>query len=190
MIYTKKGDKGRTTLVGGRPVSKADDAVEVYGTIDELNAQIGFANTFVLASEAKSQVQCDGKTSVSNSITTIQNKLFLTGNLYASPADNFTLPFITEADVTELEQLIDAMEKSLPPLRDFILPGGTPAAAALHVARTVCRRLERLLVRFTEQRASERKNLSEQDCLALKYINRLSDYLFVAARTLNVVSAL
>ncbi|MDR2556331.1 MAG: cob(I)yrinic acid a,c-diamide adenosyltransferase [Bacteroidales bacterium] len=177
MIYTKKGDKGQTTLVGGRPVSKADDAVEIYGTIDELNAQIGFANTYVIASEAKQ--------SISTTATKIQNKLFLTGNLYASPADNFTLPFITEEDISELEQSIDEIEKSLPPLREFIIPGGTPAAAAFHVARTVCRRLERLLVRFIEQHAAERKNISQQDDLALKYINRLSDYLFIAARALN-----
>jgi cob(I)alamin adenosyltransferase len=204
MIYTKKGDKGTTTLVGGRSVSKADMQVEVYGTVDELNSHIGLAMAFLkMMADCMLDVGCmAGTGKVAGVLEKIQKELLLFGNLYAvdmgvgeTDADGqgagaggrqFSLPFITEENVNGLEHEINSMEKILPPLKDFILPNGNVAAAQLHVCRTVCRRLERLLVRFTIKQADERKTVTIHDNLALKYINRLSDYLFVAARGLNI----
>ena len=169
-IYTKTGDKGETALYGGTRVSKASARVESYGAIDELNSFIGVA---------KSQVEDE---EVLNQLKKIQFDLFTVGSEAATPADkmflangNPRLPLIiSEKEIEELENWMDKMEESLEPLQFFILPGGGKAATSLHVARTVCRRAERALV-FLNETEEVRPEL-------IKYLNRLSDYLFVLAR--------
>lgn len=169
-IYTKTGDKGETALYGGTRVSKASARVESYGTIDELNAFIGVAKSWVENKEVLQQLK------------KIQFDLFTVGSEAATPVDkmflangNPRLPLtISEKEIAELENWMDQMEKSLEPLQFFILPGGGKAATSLHVARTVCRRAERSLV-FLNESEEVRPEL-------IKYLNRLSDYLFVLAR--------
>ena len=169
-IYTKTGDKGQTALYGGTRVSKASARVESYGTIDELNSFIGVA---------KSEVK-DEK--VLNQLKKIQFDLFTLGSESATPTDKLTLAngksrlalMITDTEIEELEHWMDAFEKELAPLQYFILPGGGRSATSLHVCRTVCRRAERSLV-FLNESEEVRPEL-------IKYLNRLSDYLFVLAR--------
>jgi cob(I)alamin adenosyltransferase len=168
-IYTKTGDDGSTGLIGGQRVSKADARLECYGTIDELNASIGLAAT------------CADPTLVEK-LRPIQNELFVIGALLATPEDhqapaNVTVPHLQASAVARLEAQIDAAEAVLPPLHNFILPGGGEASARLHVARTVCRRAERLLVAFASQHPL--------DLVLVRYLNRLSDWLFVHARLAN-----
>lgn len=163
-IYTKKGDKGETSLIGGSRVLKSDMRIEAYGTLDELNSFIGLIRDFSVDQEQK------------NSISVIQSNIFIAESIYAADSEKSleTLPKLNESDIEFLEQEIDKMNEHLPELKNFILPGGHPVVSYCHIARTVCRRAERLLVRldFTG------------DCheLVIKYINRLSDYLFVLAR--------
>lgn len=169
-VYTKTGDKGQTALFGGTRVSKASARVEAYGTIDELNAFMGVA---------KSQVEDAG---VIAQLKKIQYDLFTVGSEAATPADKLFLAngqprlpeLIAEAQVEDLEHWIDEMETKLDPLKFFILPGGGKAATAFHVARTVCRRAERNLVYLSET--------EEVRPELIKYLNRLSDYLFVMSR--------
>jgi cob(I)alamin adenosyltransferase len=166
-IYTRTGDDGSTGLIGGSRVGKDDAAIECYGTVDELNASIGVA---VVVADAEARIWLEQ----------VQAVLFTIGSHLATPAgasQGKSLPVIDGAWVTRLEQQIDASEATLPPLRNFILPGGTEFAARLHVARTVCRRAERLLVATARQRPI--------DPLIIIYINRLSDWLFVQARRAN-----
>jgi cob(I)alamin adenosyltransferase len=168
-IYTRAGDAGRTRLATGQTVSKADLRVEAYGAVDETNACVGLARLHAAAG-------------LDATLGRIQNELFDLGADLATPAKpgeaEGQVLRVSEAQVTRLEQEIDAMNEELPPLASFILPGGAPAAAMLHLARTVCRRAERAAVRLAE--AGE--PVSEP---ALKYLNRLSDLLFVAARFAN-----
>lgn len=179
-VYTRTGDKGSTRLVGGREVSKGERRIEAYGTVDELNAIVGLARTFNANSDACEDVV----TQIDRMLETVQNDLFCVGaDLATLPADRWEgMDRIGTSDITKLEEWIDTLNAELPPLKDFILPGGGPVGAFLHQARTVCRRAERELVRLGE---------SEPDTLdpALPYLNRLSDYLFVlgrwAARALN-----
>jgi len=179
-VYTRTGDKGATRLVGGREVSKGERRIEAYGTVDELNAVVGLARTFNTASDACEDVV----TQIDQMLQTIQNDLFCVGaDLATLPDDRWEgMDRITTADITRLEQWIDKLNEDLPPLKDFILPGGGPVGAFLHQARTICRRAERELVRLGE---TEPETLDP----ALPYLNRLSDYLFVlgrwAARGLN-----
>lgn len=169
-IYTKTGDNGETALYGGTRVSKANARVESYGNIDEVNAFIGVAKSAIL----------DG--SIINQLKKIQFNLFTVGSEAATPVDQLTLAngksrlpiMIAEEDITELENWMDEMEEKLKPLQFFILPGGGNATSSLHVARTVCRRAERSLV-FLKESEEVRSDL-------IKYLNRLSDYLFVLAR--------
>jgi cob(I)alamin adenosyltransferase len=166
-IYTKTGDDGTTGLIGGSRVRKDDAAIECYGTVDELNASLGLAA--VVADEA-----------LSDWLRKIQGELFTIGSHLATPTDEkraASLPEIDASWITRLESQIDDAEKSLPPLKNFILPGGTELAARLHLARTVCRRAERSLVNLHSQR--------EVDPVILTYMNRLSDWLFVTARRAN-----
>ena len=170
-IYTRTGDAGATRLATGEPVSKADPRVEAYGGVDETNACIGLARTS-LGAEAELDAM----------LARIQNELFDLGADLATPAaageaEGAALR-ILDSQVARLEGEIDALNAQLPPLQSFVLPGGTPAAAALHLARTVCRRAERAAVRLSEAG-------QPVGGPALRYLNRLSDFLFVAARFAN-----
>jgi cob(I)alamin adenosyltransferase len=165
-IYTKTGDAGETGLFDGTRVSKADPRVDAYGEIDELNAWLGVARAHGVPSE------------IGDVLVQIQRDLFALGARLADPrhkiAARVEKATLDEADVTRLEQAIDHLEVTLPALRHFILAGGSPAGSALHLARTVCRRAERRVVA-----------LSGVDPLVIKYLNRLSDLLFVMARAVN-----
>ena len=176
-IYTKTGDKGTTSLIGGRRVEKSSPQVEVYGQIDELNASIG-----VLAAQATDLTDDDQEF-----LRSIQVRLFRIGGFYSFDFESgkeFSLDFLVEADVRVLELEIDRMQALLPPLKNFILPGGCLAAAQAHLARTVCRRVERVMDGFKGIPAAE----SERENLARTYINRLSDYLFVLALHLQALN--
>lgn len=163
-VYTKTGDAGETALVGGARVSKASARVSAFGDVDELNSLLGVARTFLADEELDAEF---GR---------IQNELFILGADLASPPD-VQLRRVDETLVQELEQLIDRLLEELEPLREFILPGGSQAGAFLHLARTVARRAERSVVVLAEQ--------EDINSHALIYLNRLSDYLFVAARVVN-----
>lgn len=164
-IYTKTGDDGTTGLWGGLRVSKDSVRVQAYGTVDECNAILGLVRAAGLSA---------GLDAV---IARIQSELFVVGADLATPGEAAMIPRIAEADVTQLEQDIDALEAELEPLRQFILPGGNPAAAHLHQARTVCRRAERWVVSLA--------HLEPINPQVLHYLNRLADLLFVAARAAN-----
>jgi cob(I)alamin adenosyltransferase len=165
-IYTKTGDGGHTTLIGGTKVSKADLRIETYGTVDELNSWMGLVND-QLNDEA-----------VKPFIKEIQDRLFTIGSLLATDAERelkMKLPDLHAADVKLLEESIDAMTGQLPPMKSFILPGGHVAVSSIHVARCVCRRAERLAVGLREHALFVEE-------LVIQYLNRLSDYLFTLAR--------
>jgi cob(I)alamin adenosyltransferase len=167
-IYTKTGDAGETSLFGGRRVSKADARVAAYGDVDELNAWLGFVRSNL----------SDGQ--LGEMLEHLQRDLFALGARLADPghkiAERVVKATVTDADITRLEGWIDQLESELQPLRRFILAGGCTAGAALHVARTVCRRAERSVV-------SLGPDAVETELLV--YINRLSDLLFVMARVTN-----
>lgn len=169
-IYTRTGDEGDTGLFGGGRVSKDDPRVEAYGEVDELNAAIGMARSVEMMPR------------VDEVLAPVQRDLFAIGALLATPdhdkmREQLTKARIDDERIAELERAIDAGEAELESLRAFILPGGTPKAAALHVARTVCRRAERRVI--TLQRTVPLPQL------AIIYLNRLSDLLFVLARVAN-----
>jgi cob(I)alamin adenosyltransferase len=167
-IYTKTGDKGQTGLFNGQRVSKAALRVEAYGTVDELNTIIGLARSENLPEELE------------NHLRKISNLLFNLGSDLASPLDpppKFEVIRLDGKSIEFLEKLIDKYDEELEPLRTFILPGGSRQAALLHQARTVCRRAERLIVRL-----SENEDIGDNPVI---FINRLSDYLFTAARYAN-----
>ncbi len=169
-IYTKTGDDGSTALGTGERRPKSDLRVAAYGTVDETNAQLGVAREALGGADTK----------LDRVLASIQNDLFdLGADLCAPPAENDTRLRVTDAQVERLEAAIDALNGGLAPLRSFILPGGSKAAAALHVARTVSRRAEREIVGLA--------SLPDEHVSGpvLRYINRLSDFLFVAARHVN-----
>lgn len=170
-IYTKAGDGGETRLVGGQKVAKDDDRIEAYGTVDELSSCLGLARTALAAAPVP-----PGAAELSETIKRIQNELFNLGSDLATlPADRHPRqPIIEARHVTALEKEIDGWNDHLPELRSFVLPGGGWVAAYLHLARTVCRRAERALVRL--RRAEP---VGEH---VLPYLNRLSDALFVMSR--------
>jgi len=165
-IYTKTGDQGKTSLIGGTKVPKSNIRIEAYGTVDELNSFIGLVSDYV-TDEATKQT-----------LKEIQDRLFTIGSSLACDPDKepkLKIPDLKETDVTYLEQQIDAMNEVLPEMKNFILPGGHVAVSTAHVARCVCRRAERICVNMQEHEM-------EVEPLVIKYINRLSDYLFVLAR--------
>jgi len=169
-IYTKTGDAGETGLFGGGRVQKDDSRVDAYGDVDELNAVLGMARCIEVMPR------------IDEVLVPIQRDLFAIGALLATPdrekmAMHLEKARIDEARITELEHAIDDAEQELEPLKAFIIPGGTPKAAALHVARTVCRRAERHVVRLQHE--------VELPPLAVIYLNRLSDLLFTLARLAN-----
>ncbi|MDE3155277.1 MAG: cob(I)yrinic acid a,c-diamide adenosyltransferase [Acidobacteriota bacterium] len=167
-IYTRTGDAGETSLFDGTRVSKADPRVAAYGDVDELNAFVGLAR----AGEG-----IDGE--AVEMLIAVQRDLFALGARLADPAhkiaDRVTKATIGTAEIERLEQWIDRLEEGLPPLRHFILAGGCPAGATLHLARTVCRRVERAMVALAPP----------VDAELVRYVNRLSDFLFVLARAVN-----
>ncbi len=170
-IYTKKGDQGTTCLVSGESVDKNHTRLESYGTLDELNSIIGLCRA-KLADGSK----------LDSPLFEVQNDLFNLGSQLANtdPVLKSKLPDISQKDVTKLESVIDQLTADLPPLKNFILPGGSEVSALLHVARTVCRRAERVIIQL--------KSETEVDPLCIQYINRLSDMLFVMARYSNFES--
>ncbi|MGZ5279788.1 MAG: cob(I)yrinic acid a,c-diamide adenosyltransferase [Pseudobdellovibrionaceae bacterium] len=175
-IYTKSGDQGRTRLVDGRECSKASLRVESYGSVDELNSTLGL----VLHSLRESRNST--LSNLGNQIESIQNQLFTVGSHLACEKEETRkmLPAFEERWVQALEHAIDGMTSQLPELKDFILPGGSQSASLLHISRTVCRRAERGVVALIENGHHEDENHR-----ALRYLNRLSDHLFVAARYAN-----
>lgn len=163
-IYTRTGDEGQTSLFGGARVPKDDPRIEAYGTVDELSSTLGVARAVWPGSTVDTELHL------------VQLDLFDIGAHLASPGTSrFTGPDPTR--IAQLEQAIDRMETELTPLKNFILPGGSLAAAHLHVARTVCRRAERLVVAL--------RDAEPATVATITYLNRLSDYLFVAARFAN-----
>lgn len=175
-IYTRTGDRGDTTLLGGERVRKTDARVEAFGSVDELNASLGLA----LAYDADGRIEAER-------LLAVQDDLFALGARLAAAdpsaaARKGTIPtFETERRVAELEEWIDALDASLDDLTTFILPGGTVLGAQLHVCRTVCRRAERAITRL----AVEQPELDE---VILPYMNRLSDLLFTLARSCNALA--
>ena len=163
-IYTKTGDKGTTSLFGGKRVSKANIRIDAYGTVDELNSWVGVVRDQQVNEPRK------------ETLLRIQDRLFTMGSSLATEPGNtkVRIPSLSEDDIVFLEGEIDSMEAQLPPLRSFILPGGHPSVSFAHVTRTVCRRAERLIILLHET--------EPVDPLVIKYLNRLSDYLFVLAR--------
>ncbi|MGE3973945.1 MAG: cob(I)yrinic acid a,c-diamide adenosyltransferase [Bdellovibrionales bacterium] len=172
-IYTKVGDGGQTSLVSGTKISKGDVRLEAYGTVDELNSCLGVARAEIkqIKGHTKERKQMELW------LAKIQNDLFNLGSLLACEKAEIAkkLPSISESQIKEMESQIDQMTKVLKPLREFILPGGHSLAASLHVCRTVCRRAERWTVRLSK----ESDNI---DPVTIKYLNRLSDFLFTIAR--------
>ncbi len=172
-VYTRSGDKGETALIGGQRVSKDHPRIEAYGTLDELNALIGMART-QLALETTWPVEEREKLEVE--FKRIQNRLFDAGSLLAAPEPEAWAgrPRFEQADDSLLEASMDRMQENLEELKSFVLPGGTSLNAWLHLARTVCRRAERQVTRLMRE--------AEVDMGVRRYINRLSDWLFVASR--------
>jgi cob(I)alamin adenosyltransferase len=168
-IYTRTGDAGETSLLGGTRVSKADPRVAAYGDVDELNACLG-------AVRAQAEIPPD----IAALLERLQRDLFAIGAKLADPASRLSersaKTAVTDADIARLESAIDLLESELPPLRRFILPGGSRAGALLHLSRTVCRRAERGMVAL---------GIQQTDPLLVVYVNRLSDLLFVVARAVN-----
>ena len=165
-IYTKTGDKGNTSLIGGTKVPKSHLRIEAYGTVDELNSYIGLSRDLITDEPSR------------NLLLEIQDRLFTIGSSLACDPDKepkLKIPDLKPEDVSLLEQEIDSMDTKLPVMKSFVLPGGHQALSTLHIARCVCRRAERCCVRLELEG-------QEVESLVLIYLNRLSDYLFVLAR--------
>jgi cob(I)alamin adenosyltransferase len=168
-IYTKTGDKGKTSLIGGTKVPKNHQRIEAYGTVDELNAFIGLLNDSINNVDTRLLLK------------EIQDRLFTIGSTLATDPKkkvSMKIPALEEGDVLLLEQKMDEMNEVLPPMKSFILPGGHPTVSIAHICRTVCRRAERSCVSLLETSTTI-------DPLVIKYLNRLSDYFFVLARWLS-----
>lgn len=165
-IYTKTGDKGTTSLIGGTKVPKSHLRIEAYGTVDELNSHIGLCKDLVTDQKAQEQ------------LLEVQDRLFTIGSSLACDpikAPKMRIPDLKETDVELLEKEMDRMNEVVPPMKSFILPGGHTTLSQLHIARCVCRRAERCCVRL------ELESL-EVEAIIIKYLNRLSDYLFILSR--------
>jgi len=168
LVYTKTGDKGTTSLIGGTRVSKGDLQLDAYGTVDELSSHIGMIWSYDIDQHSKEVLQ------------STQNQLFVIGAYLATDSAVSDLRNRLSRDNALIEQLeneMDVLENALPPLTNFVLPGGHPAVSACHIARTVCRRAERKVVEMSQQ--------LEVDEWVITYLNRLSDYLFVLSRHLS-----
>ncbi len=167
-IYTKTGDKGQTSLIGGTRVPKNNIRIEAYGTVDELNSWIGLLRDTILDSHVKTI------------LIEVQDRLFTIGSSLAADPEKskMKLPDLLESDVTLLEHEIDVMDKVLPPMKSFVLPGGNEIVSHCHIARCVCRRAERCTIHLTET--------SPVNEIVIHYLNRLSDYLFTLSRKLSL----
>jgi len=168
-VYTKTGDKGETSLFGGARVSKGHLRIHAYGTVDELNSYIGLLSDL------------SPDESRNTELVRIQDRLFTLGALLATEREKAKkrLPVITQEDVGYLEESIDTMERSLEPIKTFVLPGGHPTVSYCHISRCVCRRAERICVELSENNKVEE--------IVIQYLNRLSDYLFVLSRFLTKI---
>ncbi|MDX1651763.1 MAG: cob(I)yrinic acid a,c-diamide adenosyltransferase [Brumimicrobium sp.] len=166
-IYTKKGDTGETSLMGGKRVAKNDVRIDSYGTVDELNSWIGLLRDQNIAEESWKE------------LIEIQDRLFTIGSILATAPEGtkMKLPELKDEDIQFLEECIDRMNESLPEMKSFVLPGGNTTVSYSHIARCVCRRAERLVVALNDS--------GEDIKRVMKYLNRLSDYLFVLARKLT-----
>jgi cob(I)alamin adenosyltransferase len=166
-IYTKGGDKGTTSLIGGRRVPKYHSKIEAYGTVDELISYIGLLRDYY-QNDYYQEFLID-----------VQDKLMTCSALLAADCDGCEdeLPKISSKDIIQLEKEIDKMEEKLPPLKSFVLPGGHPVVSFCHITRTVCRRAERITIRVAEE--------FKVDELVIKYLNRLSDFFFVFSRLIS-----
>ncbi|HNP07079.1 MAG TPA: cob(I)yrinic acid a,c-diamide adenosyltransferase [Cyclobacteriaceae bacterium] len=166
-IYTKTGDKGDTSLFGGKRISKGELRIECYGTVDELNSHVGLLRDQEVNKKRKEV------------LIEIQDRLFTIGsNLATAPGNTkVKVPALSESDITYLEQQIDAMEAELSPMKSFVLPGGHPSVSFGHITRTVCRRAERLTIRLNQT--------EKVDPTVIMYLNRLSDYFFVLCRKMT-----
>jgi len=165
-IYTKTGDKGTTSLIGGTKVLKSHLRIEAYGTVDELNSYVGLCRDLLTDEQSRRLLQ------------EVQDRLFTIGaSLACDPVKEpkLRIPDLKESDITLLENEIDRMNEVIPAMKHFILPGGSPVLSHLHIARCVCRRAERCCVRLEAEG-------EETEAIVLKYLNRLSDYIFVLAR--------
>jgi cob(I)alamin adenosyltransferase len=165
-IYTKTGDEGTTSLFGGKRVSKADLRIDAYGTIDELNSWLG-----VLRDQRVNEIRL-------KLLAEIQDRLFTIGSILATEPDNkkVKIPALVENDIELLEKQMDEMDAQLPAMRHFVLPGGHSSVSFGHVARTVCRRAERLVIALNQ--------IEKVDPVVIKYLNRLSDFLFMLCRSM------
>ena len=166
-IYTKTGDEGTTSLFGGKRVFKSDLRIDTYGTVDELNSYVGLLRDQEVNQKRKEV------------LVEIQDRLFTVGSILATEPGNLKvkIPMLQESDITFLEKQIDEMDSLLPAMKSFVLPGGHESVSFGHVARTVCRRAERLVIALNQQ--------EKVDELVIKYLNRLSDYLFVLCRMMT-----
>ncbi|GGC13477.1 cob(I)yrinic acid a,c-diamide adenosyltransferase [Dyadobacter sediminis] len=166
-IYTKTGDKGTTSLIGGTRLSKAHVRIDAYGTVDELNSYIGML---------RDQPVNENRRDI---LKEIQDRLFTIGSHLASESDQTKriLPDLSENDVTVLESAMDFIDSQVPPLRAFVLPGGHPSVSFGHIARTVCRRAERAVIHLQQG--------EEVEEIVIRYLNRLSDYLFMLCRAMT-----
>lgn len=165
-IYTKTGDKGSTSLLGGTRVSKAHIRIETYGTVDELNVFVGLVRDQPINEKRKDLLK------------TIQDRLFTIGScLAAEPGKSFSIPDLKQEDVADLEKAMDEMDAQLPEMRNFVLPGGHQSVSFCHVARVTCRKAERLCIAL-----SEKEPVPE---LVVQYLNRLSDFFFVLSRMMS-----
>jgi cob(I)alamin adenosyltransferase len=171
-IYTKTGDLGKTSLIGGKKVPKSHIRIDAYGTVDELNSHVGFIGDLITDPHSKSILR------------EIQDRLFTIGSTLATDPEKeikMKLPDLHEEDISLLENEIDTMSAALPEMRSFILPGGHPTVSSIHIVRCVCRRAERVCVYMVEENM-------EVEPLVIKYLNRLSDYLFMLSRYIAKVS--
>ena len=168
-IYTKTGDKGETSLIGGTRVPKHHIRIEAYGTVDELNSHIGLIRDLITENHAQYKLLLE-----------VQDRLFTMGSILAEDPEKskMKLPELKEGDIVLLENAIDEMDKVLPPMKHFVLPGGHTTISQVHITRCVCRRAERNVLHLNE--------ISPVNELTFKYLNRLSDYLFTLSRQLAV----
>ncbi|MEO9210123.1 MAG: cob(I)yrinic acid a,c-diamide adenosyltransferase [Ginsengibacter sp.] len=169
-IYTKTGDAGKTSLIGGTKVLKSDDRINAYGTVDELNSFVGMASDYCTDQHSKEILK------------EIQDRLFTIGSELACDPhkqNKMRIPDLHENDIELLEKEMDRMDAELPPLKNFILPGGHLSSSSLHLARSVCRRAERCCVKLQDKEESVSP-------LIIKYINRLSDYFFMLSRYMSM----